>query len=334
MRVRMKKTIYTLLVLLLIFSTCSTAFAVTPLSSASMRLGSSGENVIILQKNLIELGLYSFEADGVYGAQTALAVRQLQNQLGLRADGACGPLTIQAFNKAYGSAAASAVPATPSSAQDEKSANALSPLLGKKIGIDPGHQLTADTALEPVAPGSSRMKQRMSAGGIGAKTKIPEYETTLIISKKLQALLEEAGAIVYILRTENDVQLSNVERAQIMNKAWVDCWIRVHCDSSKDASVNGVHVLSPSVASSPQIAENSLRLAKLVLRNVSKTTGAKELSVLLKSDQTGFNWSERPVVTVELGYLSNPTEDVRLNRAYYQDACAKGMYEALIAYFS
>lgn len=334
MRVRMKKTIYTLLALLLTFSLCGTAFAVSPLPSASMQLGSSGENVTILQKNLIELGLYSFEADGIYGVQTALAVRRLQTRLGLVADGICGPLTIRVFNKAYGGLTTSAAPATPSSVQDTKSADALSPLSGKKIGIDPGHQLNADTALEPIAPGSSRMKQRMSAGGVGAKTKIPEYETTLIISKKLQTLLEEAGAIVYMLRTENDVALSNIERAQAMNKAGVDCWVRVHCDSSSNASTNGINVLSPSATSSPPIAESSRRLAKLMLQNVSKTTGAKELSVLLKSDQTGFNWSERPVVTVELGYLTNPTEDVRLNRAYYQDACAKGMFEALTAYFS
>ena len=333
MRVRMKKTIYTLVALLLTFSFCGTAFAVTPLSFVSMRLGSSGENVTTLQKNLVELGLYSLEPDGVYGAQTAVAVKRLQAQLGLYPDGVCGPLTIQAFNKAYENTAAAAT-ATPSSMQEPKSANTLSPLAGKKIGIDPGHQQKADTALEPVAPGSSREKQRMSAGGVGVKTKIPEYETNLIIAKKLQALLEEAGAAVYMLRTEHDVQLSNIERAQIMNKAGVDCWIRIHCDSSNDSSVNGVHVLAPSAVSSPSIAQSSLDLAKLLLKGVSKATGAKELSVLVKSDQTGFNWSERPVVTVELGYLSNPTEDVRLNRAYYQNECATGMYEALIAYFS
>ncbi|HWR24311.1 MAG TPA: N-acetylmuramoyl-L-alanine amidase [Feifaniaceae bacterium] len=333
MRVRMKKTIYALTALLLVFSSCGTAFAVSPLSSASMRLGSSGENVTLLQQNLVELGLYSLEPDGVYGAQTALAVRRLQAQLGLRADGACGPLTIQAFNKAYANAAPAAT-ATPSSVEETKSAQALSPLSGKKIGIDPGHQRKADTALEPVAPGSSRMKQRMSAGGVGVKTKIPEYETNLIIAKKLRTLLEEAGAAVYMLRTEHDVQLSNIERAKAMNAADVDCWIRIHCDSSTDSSVNGVHVLAPSAVSSPEIAESSLRLARLMLKGISKATGAKELSVLVKADQTGFNWSERPVVAVELGYLTNPAEDVRLNRAYYQNDCALGMYEALAAYFS
>ncbi len=332
MRMRMKKNIYALLSLLLVCSFCSTAFAITPLPSITMRLGSSGDNVTALQKNLTELGFYSPEVDGVYGTQTALAVTRLQAQLGLRPDGVCGPLTIQAFNKAY--ASASAATTSPSWVQDTTNMEALSPLAGKKIGIDPGHQLRADTALEPVAPDSSGMKQRMSAGGVGVKTKTPEYETNLIIAKKLQALLEDAGAVVYMLRTEHDVQLSNIERAKIMNKAKVDCWIRIHCDSSKDSSLNGVHVLAPSALSSPQIAKNSLSLAKLILKGVTKATGATELSVLVKSDQTGFNWSERPVVTVELGYLSNPVEDVRLNRSYYQDQCAAGMYEALIAYFS
>ena len=329
MRMRMKKTIYALFALLLLFSFAGTAFAVTPLPEAYLRIGSSGENVTILQKNLIELGYYTFASDGRYGAQTALAVKRLQTRLGVKPDGTCGPLTVEAFNAAY---ATNAV-ATTSSSAPEKDLSLL-PLSGKKIGIDPGHQLTPDPSYEPVAPGSSRMKERMSAGAIGVKTKIPEYETTLIIAKKLQTLLEEAGAVVYMLRTENDVQLSNAERAQAMNQAGVDCWVRIHCDSSKDASANGVHVLAPSALTTPYIAENSLRLGQLMLQSISKATGAKELSILVKADQTGFNWSERPVVTAELGYLSNPLEDVRLNRAYYQNACAKGMFDALLAYFA
>ena len=328
MRLRMKKFIYALFATLLILSFAGSAYALTPLPQISMRLKSTGSHVLALQNNLAELGLYEDDADGSYGVQTVLAVKRLQEKLGLPADGACGPLTIQTFN-AYISLAA----ATSSSVQNTQQQEA-SPLAGKKIGIDAGHQKTPDLTLEPIAPGSSRMKQKMSAGAVGVKTKIPEYETTLIIAKKLQAQLEEAGAIVYMLRTEDDVRLSNVERAKAMNLAGVDCWIRIHCDSNSDPAANGVHVLTPSSTSSPTIAQESLRLAKRMLKGVCGATGAKELSVVTKSDQTGFNWSERPVVTVELGYLSNPTEDVRLNRAYYQDACAKGMFDALSLYFS
>ena len=50
-------------------------------------------------------------------------------------------------------------------------------------------------------------------------------------------------------------------------------------------------------------------------------------------DQTGFNWSERPVVAVEMGMLSNPQEDIRLNRDSYQTSCAIGLFNGILTYF-
>jgi N-acetylmuramoyl-L-alanine amidase len=173
----------------------------------------------------------------------------------------------------------------------------------------------------------------MSAGATGVKTGVPEYEITLILAKKLKSLLEGAGAVVIMTRTQNDVHLSNAERALLMNDSEVDCWVRIHCDYSMDSTVSGVHILAPSAKNAPVIAENSALLAELALKSISDATGAKALSVVYRTDQTGFNWSESPVVTAELGYLSNPTEDVRLNRGYYQQACAVGLYNGLVAYF-
>ncbi len=51
------------------------------------------------------------------------------------------------------------------------------------------------------------------------------------------------------------------------------------------------------------------------------------------TDQTGFNWSESPVVTLELGYISNSVSDLKLCRASYQAACAQGIFNGLTAYF-
>jgi len=330
---RVRSILALLCALPLIMAFAGSAQALTRLPSGGMQIGSEGSAVVVLQNDLKELGIYTQKADGVYGARTASAVRLLQARLGVPANGACNADTIAAFNALFIDQEIGAQSDPSPSPEAHAAEPAVSALKGKKIGIDAGHQKEADGAYEPIAPDSDRSRERMSEGGVGVKTGIPEYETALVIAKKLRAKLEAAGAAVYMTRTENDVHLSNIERAEAMNAAGVDCWVRIHCDSSSDPSVNGVHMLAPSPRSTPDIAADSLRLAKLLLSADTAATGAKPLSILIRADQTGFNWSRRPVVTAELGYLSNPAEDVRLNRAYYQDACAEGLFNGLLAYF-
>lgn len=53
----------------------------------TLRQGDQGETVKVLQRRL------GIPADGIYGAQTAAAVRAFQSSVGLIADGVCGPHT-------------------------------------------------------------------------------------------------------------------------------------------------------------------------------------------------------------------------------------------------
>ncbi len=308
---------------------CAKASAFSFLPPVRLRIGARGEAVRLLQENLIELKLYNTKPDGVYGEYTSLAVRSLQLLLKVEEDGVCGLETIVAFNTAFQSGAIFVLSEAEGKLNEEV-------YLEKsyKIGIDPGHQMKPDYGYEPISPGSKRTKQRMSAGCVGIRTGVYEYEITLSIAQKLQVLLEEAGYTVVLARTQNDVQLSNVERAKLMNDSKVDCWVRIHCDYSSNRNKEGMSALCPSPSAAAEICEKSLLLAKALLKNAAKATGATPLAVLKKADQAGFNWSNVPVATIELGYLSNPVEDLNLNSARYQQACAEGIYEGLLRYFS
>lgn len=57
----------------------------------------AGEIVKVVQKELLRRGFFPGTADGVYGPQTADAVRQFQAQKGLVADGEVGPATFKAL---------------------------------------------------------------------------------------------------------------------------------------------------------------------------------------------------------------------------------------------
>jgi peptidoglycan lytic transglycosylase len=56
--------------------------------------------VVTIQTTLKKYGYYSGPIDGVYGADTTAAVKQLQTDLGVTADGRVGAETVAAFNKA------------------------------------------------------------------------------------------------------------------------------------------------------------------------------------------------------------------------------------------
>ncbi|MBT8213728.1 MAG: peptidoglycan-binding protein [Acidimicrobiia bacterium] len=70
-----------------------------------LRNGSSGDEVMALQKSLAAMGINPGPADGIFGPKTAAAVKQFQEKAGLDADGIAGPKTMAAMAEAKGGGA-------------------------------------------------------------------------------------------------------------------------------------------------------------------------------------------------------------------------------------
>ena len=205
----------------------------------------------------------------------------------------------------------------------------LSRLTGVKIGIDPGHQRKANSAKEPVAPGSSTKKAKVSTGTYGRTTKTSEYVRVLEIAKVLKSELEAQGAQVYMTRETHDVNISNIERAKMMNELGVDLVLRIHCDGASVQSAKGITLYVPKSGS---VAADSYRAAKLILPAMISQTGAKSRGVKKSNDYTGLNWSTVPSILVECGFMTNPTEDRKLADPKYQLKLATGMVEGIAQY--
>ena len=85
------------------------------------------------------------------------------------------------------------------------------PLKDVIIGIDPGHQLKADSGQEQISPNDEKTtKDRMTRGCTGVRSGVNEYDVNLAVSVKLMALLQDAGATVVMTRTKNDVSVPKV----------------------------------------------------------------------------------------------------------------------------
>ncbi|MBQ8200416.1 MAG: peptidoglycan-binding protein [Clostridia bacterium] len=87
---------------------------VTATPSRTLRLGSEGDDVILLQTRLLELGYLTGTVDGVFGSATGAAVAAFQLRNGLSADGVAGTKTYKKLFSSNAIAAANASTPTPS----------------------------------------------------------------------------------------------------------------------------------------------------------------------------------------------------------------------------
>lgn len=206
---------------------------------------------------------------------------------------------------------------------------------GKKVAIDAGHQARGNSGTEPVGPGSSTRKAKVAGGATGASSRIPEYKMTLRVAKKLKNVLEKRGYEVYMVRSTNNVNISNKKRALMANKSGADIYIRLHGDASGSSSVKGASGLYPS-ASNPyvgKLSKKSKRLTKKILASYCKKTGIRNRGCVVRNDLTGTNWSEIPVTLIEMGFMSNPSEDRKMQNSKFQQKMATGIANGIDSYF-
>lgn len=209
---------------------------------------------------------------------------------------------------------------------------------GRIIGIDPGHQgsWVDMSALEPNAPGSSQMKARCTTGTTGNYTHLEEYQLNLDVSLKLKSILESRGYQVVMTREDNDANISNAERAQKVAAAGAEIYVRVHANSSDDTSVSGALTMSPS-AQNPYVGnlyEQSYRLSEVILNAYCAATGFGNRGVMLTDTMTGINWSTIPVTIIEMGFMSNQSDDTTMADSSFQDKMAEGIANGIDAYFA
>jgi N-acetylmuramoyl-L-alanine amidase len=198
------------------------------------------------------------------------------------------------------------------------------------ICIDPGHGTPAVVGRqrEPIGPGSLVFKEKDGGGAPG------EAAVVLAIARQTRALLLARGFRVALTRTGATTTLGNVGRARFCNRRRAALMLRIHADGSTDSSRRGVSTLYPSRRPgwTDDIFEPSHRAARLVQRALVGATRAPDLGLVPRTDLTGFNWANVPVILVETGFLSNADERRLLRSRAYQQRVARGLAAGVQAF--
>lgn len=209
------------------------------------------------------------------------------------------------------------------------------PRKGYLIAIDAGHQAQGNSEKEPIGPGATESKAKVAGGTRGVVTGIPEYELTLQVSLKLRDALEEKGYQVLMIRETNDVNISNAERATVANEAGVNAFIRIHADGSESSSAAGMMTIcqTPSNPYNGELYQQSRALADCILNQTAAATGGVKRNVWETDTMSGINWAKVPTTILEMGFMTNPSEDQQMASEDYQMKIVEGIVKGMDAFF-
>lgn len=225
-----------------------------------------------------------------------------------------GPiLNIFGGGKATTTTPNSPVKVTPLPPNDGTVSNGDSGVLrGKTIVVDPGH-------------GGS------NPGAVDNGTK--EADNNLAVSLKLRDKLTRAGAKVVMTReTDRTVAPEGsslgqelAKRVDIAETNNADMFVSVHSNSNPDPSIYGTMTFFPSGKSS--------KLALEVQDNIIRETGAVDKGTSSATFYVLRN-TTMPSILVEMGFVSNPNEAIKLRDDSYRNKIAQGIFNGIVKYFN
>lgn len=209
-------------------------------------------------------------------------------------------------------------------------------LSGVVVCIDPGHHENHQGFREDKGPGLSGSVLNTGGMAQGKTTLRKESIVVLETGMRLRDLLLKEGATVVMTREKQTDFRTNIDRCNIAEEAGAHILLRLHCDSNSNARATGISLYCPlnsTYAKAVASAAEYRAAGEAFLDEMKKTTGFeisdKTGRVRLNDNYVGNNWAKMLCFLVEMGYMTNAGEDIKLATPEYQQQLAEGMVEGV-----
>ncbi len=209
-------------------------------------------------------------------------------------------------------------------------------LSGVVVCIDPGHQENHHGFREDRGPGLSGSVLNKGGMAQGKVTLRRESIVVLETGMILRDLLLKEGATVVMTRHAQDDFRTNLDRCNIAEEAGAHILLRLHCNLTSNTRTTGIQIYAPrnsDYARAVASVEEYRAIGQAFLDEMKKSTGLaleeKTGRVALNDNYVGNNWAKMVCFLVEMGYMSNAGEDIKLATTEYQTQLAQGMVEGV-----
>ncbi|WP_018384192.1 N-acetylmuramoyl-L-alanine amidase [Wenjunlia vitaminophila] len=262
-----------------------------------------GDDIARLQQRLLDMGFVPGRVDGIYGPDTAQAVREFQRNTGLRPDGTCGPATFTVLARLT----RTVVGGHPHVMRESEELRRSGPsLAGKVLVLDPGHG--GDD------PGATCHGLR-------------EADVMWDLVNRLEGRLTALGVRTYLTRSQHTGG-TEADRARFANATEADLAVSLHTDSHPNPRAHGVSAYYYGYDRHGRWSHTGRSFAGFARREIVARCGFGD------NRSHGKTWTllrttRMPTVRLDLGYLSNPDDAARLASAEAQTLIVESIAVAL-----
>jgi N-acetylmuramoyl-L-alanine amidase len=251
---------------------------------------------------LLDLGFKVGKIDGRFGHQTEQAVRDFQRNVGVPADGTCGPATLKALSRL----APMVRGGRPNAMRSEERIRRAGPqLTGKVVVIDPCVGQFDDAAL------------RLRADAI-----------TVDLARRIEGRLVATGVQAFLTNTGGADPRTEVERAEFANRTEAHLCISLQVDASETSDAAGVSTYFYGSDAHGVTSSVGERFAGLVQREIVARTDLSDLRSHAKTWDM-LRRTRMPAVRIDVGYLTNPGDAARLSDPTFRDVVAEAVVVAV-----
>jgi|TARA_B110000914_G_C15502972_1_gene466831 N-acetylmuramoyl-L-alanine amidase len=194
-----------------------------------------------------------------------------------------------------------------------------------------------------------------------------EKDITLDVAKRLVKKIERNMNINTILTRDEDVFIRLEDRTKLANSENGKLFISIHANSAEDRRANGFETYMIGTNKNAAAVRTAARenavldleggntkkltdeaLIKATIAQSGFANGSEQFAALVQEEmnkrlqskdrgvkQAGFYvlaYASMPNVLIELGYISNPSEEKKLKSSQYKDALATSIYRAIEQY--